>query len=164
MKISKQIENIGTVCYEENVWTGKKSLSLDGVKMNKLSKTNFQYVKDNTVMHFTLEGSVLQGINLVVNGAKYEMLQKTAWYEYIVAFLGFVFILIWGNVPSLCGIFPVVGGAIGGLFGALGAILGIYMMRVSKKPVIRLLIGLAGSAIAVLICFFIGLAIVSIAM
>lgn len=163
MKISKEIENIGTVCYEESVWTGKKSLSLDGVKMNKLSKTNFEYVKNETVMQFTLEGNVLRGVNLVVNGAKYEMLQKTAWYEYIVAFIGFVFILIWGNVPALCEIFPVVGGAIGGLFGALGAILGIYMMRVSKKPVVRLLIGLAGSVIAVLICFFIGLAIVSIA-
>lgn len=161
MKILKEIENIGTVCYEESVWTGKKSLSINGVNANKLSKTNFEYVKDETVMRFTLEGNMLRGVNLVVNGAKYEMLQKTAWYEYIVSFIGLAFILIWGNVPALCEIFPVVGGAIGGLFGALGAVLGIYMMRVSNKPVIRLLIGLAGSAIAVLICFLIGYAIVS---
>ncbi len=161
MKITKEIENIGTVRYEESVWTGKKSLFVDDVKLTKISKTKFEYVKDEVVTQFLLDGNILKVVNLVVNGAKYEILQKTAWYEYIVAFIGVVFILIWGNVPALCEIFPVVGGAIGGLIGALGAILGIYMMRVSRKPVIRLLIGLAGSAIAVLICFLIGFAIVS---
>ncbi len=161
MKIIKEIENIGTVRYEESVWAGKKTLFVDDVKLTKKSKTTFEYVKDEVVTQFSLEGNILKGVNLVVNGAKYEILQKTAWYEYIVAFIGTVFVLIWGNVPALCEIFPVVGGAIGGLIGALGAILGIYMMRVSRKPVIRLLIGLAGSILAVLICFLIGLAIVS---
>ncbi len=161
MKVSKEIENIGTVCYEESVWTGTKTLFLDGVKLTKLSKTTFEYAKDETVIQFSLDGNFLRGVNLVVNEEKYELIQKTAWYEYIVSFIGLVFILVWGNVPALCKIFPVVGGAIGGLIGALGAILGINMMRVSKKPVIRLLIGFAGSVFAVLICFLIGLAIVS---
>ena len=162
MKISKEIENVGTVRYEESAWTGKKTLFLDEVKLTKISKTKFEYVKDETVTQFFIDGNFLKGVNLIVNGVKYELIQKIAWYEYIVAFIGFLFILVWGNVPALCKIFPVVGGAIGGFFGALGAVLGICMMRVSRKPVIRLLIGLAGSVFAVLICFLIGLAIVSI--
>lgn len=161
MNIIKEIENIGTVRYEESFWTGKKSLFLNGVPLTKLSKTEFEYAKDEVVMKFSLNGSVLSGVNVVVNGARYELIQKTAWYEYIAAFIGFLFILIWGNVPSLCKIFPVVGGAIGGLFGALGGILGILMMRVSNKPILRILLGLAGSLIAVLVCFLIGFAIVS---
>ncbi len=163
MKASKEIENVGTVRYEENAWTGKKSLFLDGVKLTKLSKTKFEYVKDETVTQFLIDGNILRGVSLIVNGVKYELIQKIAWYEYIASFIGFLFILVWGNVPALCKIFPVVDGAIGGLFGALGAVLGILMMRLSKKPVIRILIGLAGSVIAVLICFLIGLAIVKIA-
>lgn len=161
MKISKEIENIGTVCYQENVLSGKKSLSVDGEKLTKVSKKEFEYTNAETVTRFTIEGNALQGVNVVVNGQKYEFLQKTAWYEYIVAFIGFVFILVWGNVPALCAIMPVVGGAIGGLIGALGAVLGIYMMRASNKPAIRLLIGFAGSVIAVVICILIGFAIVS---
>lgn len=161
MKIFKEIEGVGTVCYEESVLTGQKSLSLDGVKMNKISKTMFECAKNKTVLKFFIDGNIFRGINLLFDGTTYELLQKVAWYEYIVAFIGCVFVLVWGNVPALCAIFPVVGGAIGGLLGALGASLGILLMKVSKKPGIRLLIGFAGSVISVLLCFLVGLAIVS---
>ena len=78
MNIIKEIENIGTVRYEESFWTGKKSLFLNGVPLTKLSKTEFEYAKDEVVMKFSLNGSVLSGVNVVVNGARYELLQKTA--------------------------------------------------------------------------------------
>lgn len=71
--------------------------------------------------------------------------------------------LLWfgGNVPSLIKIFPVVSGAIGGLISGIFAVVSLYVMKLTKKPHWKILIGLGFFVLTVLICYLIALAILS---
>lgn len=84
------------------------------------------------------------------------------WYEYILALIIPIFVIIWGSSAYLCSIFPIVGGLIGGAISAPAMIFSAVVMRqVKKKPIFKILIGLGFFAAAVLICYLIALALIS---
>ena len=43
MKSVVQHEKYGNIIYEENFWTGKKTITIDGTRLEKASKTEFLY-------------------------------------------------------------------------------------------------------------------------
>ena len=73
----------------------------------------------------------------------------------------FMLILVWGNVPALCEIIPVVGGAIGGGISGLMACITLFLMRNTKKVSHKLLIWLGFLIGTFTICFAIALGILS---
>ena len=90
------------------------------------------------------------------------MSEKTTVIEYILAFIPLVFILFWGNIPQLCAIFPVVGGAIGGaISGAFGAVSLMYM-KTQKNIIGKLIVALITFVAAIISCFLVALIILSI--
>ena len=69
--------------------------------------------------------------------------------------LGLVMVLIWGNSPALCEIFPIVSGAIGGAVAGGMGVVSIYLMKTTKKFLYKILIGLGVFVATLLICFVI---------
>ena len=156
-KISKH-EVYGEIVYEEKFWTGKKSVTIDGIPLEKISKKEFKLQDGNTV---SIEGGFLQGSNLNIKGESLMLTPKIKWYEIVLCCFPFLLTIIWGNISALCAIVPLVGGAIGGAIGGVFSALGLFFIK-SVNPIwLKILIALASLAITFGICCGIGYAIVA---
>lgn len=154
-------EKLGTIVYEESLWTSNKSLSINGVKLQKTSKKTFVLTDKETgaVKTAYLEGSIVTGVTLSVDGVVVQLAEKSKWYEYAFSVAIFVLIMVWGNNPNLCKIIPVVGGAIGGGISGLGVVTSLVLMKNAQKPLFKILIWLGVTACVFLLCFLIAIAI-----
>lgn len=154
MKTTVNSVTLGTITYEESLWSGKKELFVNNEPLEKINKTQFRTQDGKTV---TIKGNIVFGAKLIAEKETVALTKPMSWYEIILALLPFLFPLIWGNSPTLCQIFPVVGGAIGGAVGAFCAILSIIFMKQTDKVLLKIVIGLAALGITVLILYFIAL-------
>ncbi len=144
-----QIEGLGVVELSESFLTGKKTVWVRGQKARELDKNTYEFEGAT----FKVQGSALKGIYLEYNNLQYILVKKPAWYEYVLAFIPFLFAVIWGNVPALCEIFPVVGGFLGGAIAGAMAVFQLSVMRQIKKPILKVLVSLALTALTVFILF-----------
>lgn len=158
MKQALQHEKYGEIVYEENFWTGKKSIAINGVSLTKVTKKEYQMSDGTTV---TITGNFLQGASLIIDSEIIRLTPKWKWYEMILFVLPFALIMVWGNVVELCKIVPVVGGAIGGAISGLTSFIGLFLMRSVKPWWLKVLIGLLVTGITFGICCGIGFAIVT---
>lgn len=147
----------GQIIYEESAWTGKRTLTLNGTVANKIAKNIFSL----NGMQIVLKGNATSGLVMLINGENIELYEKTAWYEWALSIIPFIFLLTWGNSVELCKIFPVVGGAIGGAIGGVAIIASIACMKLTKKPIKKVLIGLGVAVAAILVAYLIALMIIS---
>ncbi len=149
MKKELELQGLGTLVYEESMLTGRKKIFVNGEETNKIDKRSYDY--KGTLLK--LEGNFLLGVNVVYREEKYQVVEKTKWYEYILAVLAFIFDVVWGNVSALCQLFPIVGGAVGGAICGAMVVVQICVMRVVKKPLYKVLISLLLSAVTIAICY-----------
>lgn len=147
----------GEIIYTENEWTGKKGLKINGVEATKTSKKI--YTVDD--MSITLKGSAFLGATLTIDGEIIEIIPKSKWYEIVLAIFPFLFIMVWGSISSLCAIFPIVGGAIGGLIGGIGLVCSMYAMKRTNSVIKKILIGIAWIVLSILVAYLVALAIIN---
>lgn len=137
----------GEIVFDENAFTGKKVLTVNGVIAEAVSKKEFLIDGKKA----TLKGNFITGVELLIEDDVVVLSPKPRWYESLISILPFLFVIIWGNNVSLCAVFPVLGGALGGALGALGSMLSLLFMRKAKLIINKLLIGLAVFVLTVLI-------------
>ena len=153
----------GKLTYEESFWTGKKKIILNGQELVKLDKTTFQYTdEEGKTKNLFLTGNFVGGVKLSFDGYHCQLTAPAKWYEYALAIIGFAFVLFWSNVPALCEIFPVVGGAIGGGISGFMGFLSLVLMKSTKNPLFKILIGLGMIVATILACFIVALMIISV--
>lgn len=111
MKTVVQNEKYGEFVVDENVWTGKIKVFLNGKELAKVDKTRY-LIEEKKYIDFT--GNSIKGLYMTVDNQTTQVTAPAKWYEIALSVLIFVVILIWGNSLTLCSIVPVVGGAIGG--------------------------------------------------
>ena len=156
MKETLQHPVYGEIVYNESAWSGKKTLTVNGVPAQKVSKKVFLIDGKQAV----IKGNELTGVSLLMEGETIEVSPKAKWYEFVLAILPFVFLLVWGNNVALCSIFPVVGGAIGGALGGLGLVLSLLFMKKSKSLVSKLAIGIATFIITIVVAYILAIALI----
>ena len=158
MKVTVQNETYGEIVYDENFFTGKKSISMGGVPLEKVSKKEFKMQDGESV---AVTGSFLGGASIFVKGQTIQLSPKVKWYEIVLCILPILLTLTWGNIPALVAIVPIVGGAIGGAIGGFFSVLGLFCMRLVKPVWLKAIIAVASLAITFGICAGIGYAILS---
>lgn len=162
MKKEINHSEFGKIVYNENIWTGKRSISINGKQLTKISKTSYKMNLENEAGYYVnIEGNMFKGTCLKIKGKTVLISPATKWYEYILGFMPLALVLIWGNSRALCEIIPIVGGAIGGAIGGVFTVLSIVFMKETKKAVLKLLIGIGCLAATFAICALIGSALVS---
>ena len=129
MKSSVNHPVYGPITYEEGAWSGKKIITVGGRELKKIDKNTFVFSEGESPMMATLKGSWLVGASLCVGGEEIRLVSKPAWYEWILAFLPFVLVVVWGNSVPLCSIIPVAGGAIGGALGGVSFVVSMSLFR-----------------------------------
>ena len=154
MKTVIQHEKYGEIVYEESFWTGKPSLTVNGVALSKAAKKKcFALAVDDKFYAVEVQGTFLKGVSIVVDGEKIQVVAKPTWYTTAIAAFTVLFVIIWGSIPALVPVFPIVGGALGGLISALFACLQISMASRVDVWWKKLLIGVLGFGAALFICW-----------
>ncbi len=151
-------DSIGKIEYNENFWTGKKTLSINDVPLQKISKKVFALPNGEQL---SVCGNYLTGSYLQTATEKIRLTPSVTWYEIALSVLPFLLILVWGNVPALCRIVPVVGGAIGGAISAVFSFINLFIIKGIKSVWLKILISVCMLGATFLICYLIGLAILS---
>lgn len=146
----------GEIIYNENAWSGKKTLTVRGVDATQISKKEYVINEKRAI----LKGSFLTGASLYIEGETIQISPKTTWYEMVLAILPFLFLITWGNNATLCSIFPVVGGAIGGALGGAALVASLLLAKKQKSPLFKVLIEIIVLTATVFVAFIIALALV----
>ena len=153
MKKTIQHPVFGEIIYEEGLWSGKKTISIHGVMLQKVNKDTYCWDHDGQQHRVTLRGNMLTGSSMIVDSEEYVISPKPTLFDWLLSFLPFGIIMIWGNNPLLCSIIPVAGGAIGGALGGAGLVITMLKIR-EKRGIKKVLIAL----LATLITFAVGAA------
>ena len=162
MKATIHDETLGTIVYNENFFTGKKTLSINGKDLYKESKNLYAIINEDGTRKFcSIKGNFIAGVRLSIDGTKIQVVKPIAWYEATLAILMFVFFMVWGSVPALCEIVPMVGGAIGGGISGLMAISSLIVMKLIKPVWAKILawLGFFGATFGII--YGIAIAIIS---
>ena len=152
-------EKYGEIIFEENFWTGKKNIVIDGKPLTKVDKTTYKTEDDKTV---SLSGNFLYGCKMTLEGETIELSPAVKWYEYVLSFLPFVLIMVWGNISALCQIVPVVGGAIGGFVSAIFCCVNLFIIKKFRQWWLKLIISIITLGLTFLVCYLIALAILAV--
>lgn len=98
-----------TFFYEENVWTGKRTLVYYGTPLKKLSYGVYKYQKGDESQIFEVKGNSLIGLTVKMFGKDVRLIKPLAWYEITLSaliFVAFVLFGIWSGqwwVGAICG-------------------------------------------------------------
>jgi hypothetical protein len=151
----------GNIEYQESIWTGKKSIKVNGQTLKALSKTTYSFDHEGENVKAIVAGTIYKGSSLTIGNERYQIYAKSSWYEIVLAFIPFIFILVWGNVPALCAILPVIGGAIGGGISGALSFVSLTVMKSYDKPLLKLVTGIGFLVATITICAVLGIALVS---
>ena len=144
----------GTINYEENVWSGKKSLAIGGVRLPMKKKNVFKLNTQKGSFDCKVKGNALTGASLLIGEDVIQLTSAPKWYETACSVLIFMTIMIWGNSVALCtALFPVIGGALGGAISGFTSFLCLFLMRSTKKVWQKLLIWLGLYLATLLLCY-----------
>ncbi len=158
MKNTIKHDTLGEIVYQENPWTGKKDISINGTPLTKKTKNTFSTQDGQEAV---VTGNYMSGAKLTIGNDTVEVVPATKWYEYVLSILPFILILVWGNVVALCEIVPVVGGFVGGLISAVISILNLFIIKNVKQVWLKIIISIVALGLAFLLCYLVALAILS---
>ena len=147
----------GRIEYNENIQTGKRDITINGVRLTKAKKNVYVYDTGEAKINVSVQGNVYTGINLAVGEETIEVERKSAWYELACSISIFVIVLIWGNSTYLCSIVPIIGGAIGGAVSGLMGILNLRAMKTIKNVGVKLAVWFAMLVATLVICFILAI-------
>lgn len=120
-------ETYGKIKYEEDFWAGKRSMSINGNYLSQVKKNVFEYKSANGIENVKIVGDYFFGVNAVI-GSKRILLFRMHWYEFLMALLIVVFTTVWGNLPFLYNILPIVNGLLGTIGNCIGFLVAIKVM------------------------------------
>jgi hypothetical protein len=162
MKTVIQHARFGEIVYSEDIWIGKKSISVGGYELQKVNKTTFVVPGGPADAVVYVKGNLFTGVSLSIMGEEIRVTPATKWYEYVMSALMFMLIMIWSNVPALFNIIPVVGGAIGGVISGLFIIFNIIFMKKTTSVLIKIAIWLVMTALMFAACYLVAVALLSV--
>ena len=155
----KNIESgkYGTITYKESNWFGSSEILVNGQKIDKIDKTSYSFEHEGAIVNIKIVGNFFNGASMQIGDEIHEVSPKTLWYEYALALFNIVLIIVWGSSVALCSIVPVIGGLIGVAISGSFSVVAMFLMKRSKNPLIKLLIGFACIAVTFVICAILGI-------
>ena len=127
------------LCYEEGFWTGKKTITYNGVLLKKIKRNVYEYKDGEITEQFEVKGNQLFGITIKMFGQVVEVARKASALELVLMFMVFVPCLLFG--------------AIGGFFGAGLGVITLTIIRRLDKWWLKLIVGLEFMATALLLSY-----------
>ena len=124
MKLTGRSAAGSEITYEENFWTGKRKLYVDGTEIAKADRKTFVKEEEDAKHYYCIRGNFISGVTVMAD-AEEIVLCKNLWYEWILIFFPLVGI-----------VFGVgLGGGLSALFCMIGAVCNAILLRSNlSKP------------------------------
>ena len=132
-------ENGNTLVYEENAWTGRRTITINGRTLTKIKRN----VYSDGSADYKVKGSYFTGITLE-GPETYVVYEKLNALQTILVFLPVI-------------ILAVIGGAIGGLVGAIASIVVASIARQSNNTIVTFVICVIATGIGFVIWFILAM-------
>lgn len=150
MQTVMQHDTYGTITYDEGFWTGKRTVTVGGVPLKKIDRKHWECEWNGVALPASIKGNTMTGVTLTLGEENITIVPRPAWYVLTMSILTLVFIIAWGSSVELVKIFPIFGGAVGGLIAGVGAVFNLYFAGKAEKAWQKLLIGICAFAAAVI--------------
>lgn len=99
---------IGKIWYEKDFWSGKTTITVDGILLTQLSPTLFTYEKDGLKYTVTMRGNDFSGIRLNFTSDEKDaktiiipMTEGIKGYEYLISLISFIVLGLWYSIAFL---------------------------------------------------------------
>ena len=154
MKTVVNHEKYGEILYDENVWTGKQTITVNGAELKKEKRRLYVGQGADGVISVRIKGNALVGLKLIVNEVdEIKAIAPPKWYDILLsAFIG-AFIIVWGNTYALCKIAPLIGGGIGGGIACGISSINFMIIKFQKDIWVQLTVSLAFFALTFGLCY-----------
>lgn len=156
MQINSFHPYYGEIIYTEGFWSGKKNIIITGHNVQRINKNEFLIDGRNAF----LKGNYIGGVKLFFDNEIIILSPAPKFYEIIFALLPLIFLLIWGNVPSLCKMLPLVGGALGGALGGLSFVVSVIFSKQQNTFLKKLLVALSVFLITIFIAYVLAICLI----
>lgn len=153
MKTEVHHVGYGRIEYEESFWSGKRIIKIDNRELTKKSRNIYILKTEDGDLECKVKGSFIFGVSLYIDQDIIQLTEHCKWYEMFLSMLICVFVLIWGNIPGLSKMFPIIGGAIGGGISGAAMCVNLVLMKQRKNVAIKLLIWFGMFVGTVITCF-----------
>lgn len=125
--------------YDENIWTGKRTIKYDGTILTKINRNLYEYKNGETSEQFKIKGNLFSGTTITMFGNEIELERRLTWYEIVLSIIVFI--------P--CIMFGLVGGVIGGFLGAIN----LLLIRQFDKIYFKIIVSILFLAIGMLLSY-----------
>ncbi len=99
---------IGKIWYEKDFWSGKTTITVDGILLTPLSPTLFTYEKDGLKYTVILRGNNFSGVRLNFTSDDKDaktiiipMTEGIKGYEYLISLISFIVLGLWYSIAFL---------------------------------------------------------------
>ena len=142
MLITVSHPTYGVISYDENAWTGKKTILFDGVPLTMTGKNTYLLpaTTEHPDMTVTVKGGYVGGVSLIVGEDTIVLTGKPSTADYIL-----------GILPAALLFALILQGAIGGAIAGAMGFGGVLLMKSRPTLKQKLLISLGASAVIVVI-------------
>ena len=141
--VNNQATQNKDLVYTEGFWSGKKTVTYNGVELKKIKKNQYEYVDNEKTEIFETKGNSMFGVKINMFGQNVEVLRNLLWYEILLSVLVLLPGVIFGGM---------IGGCIAGLLGGVN----LFVIRHLDKWYWKILTTLGMLVGEVLLLFVIG--------
>ena len=141
--------------YAENIWTGKRTITYDGVTLPKRKRGLYELRQGDQTELVMVKGNQLIGVTVTLFGQQIELLRKTFWYEWVLAIMVFIPAIIFAvlnNDGDNIGLCALAAGICGGIGGGLYFV-NFYLLKRVNKLYLKIILAVEFTAVCALICY-----------
>lgn len=141
--VNNQATQNKDLVYTEGFWSGKKTITYNGVELKKVEKNKFEYTDGEKAEIFEIKGNSFIGVSINMFGQNVEVLRKLVWYEILLSVLVFL--------PGV-----IFGGLIGGMIAGVLGVANLFVIRHLDKWYLQVLTTVGILIAEVLLLFVVG--------
>ncbi len=146
---------LGKIWYEKKFWSGKTSITVDGIELTRLNSAMYTYEKDGIKYTVLVQGNPFTGVKLIFStneqGVKpivVPIVERYHAYEYLIAFCSTILVTLWISVGMFIPWPYFKMNAVEGVICGVCAFIGLFLAGRTEETKYRILLMLATNVIS----------------
>ena len=159
-----QHQKLGKIWYEKNFWSGETTITVDGIRLTRLTSFMYVYEKDDIRYTVVIHGNSFTGIKLNFSSNEpgsrpliVPIVEPFKVYEYVIAFIATLLVCVWINIGLFFPIPILKMNAIEGVLSGVIGFIALYLAGRTEKTKARIWILVGGNILGLLVSIIISL-------
>lgn len=137
-----------TLYYEENLWTGKRTILYYGTPLKKLSYNKYLYERNGLKETFEVNGNSLVGVKIKMFDRQIKVIRPLNWYEILLSVLVFVSFFVFSGFSNSVWL----GALLGGIGGSI-CVTNLFLVKLSNNIWQKILLSIVMIGLGLLLSY-----------